>query len=223
MATGATARNSIKKVAETHNLISTSYHEAGHVIYGLLHFLYIEDAYLIQDEGGSISGFTDFNSFDIDNYYSDERLHKYLIRSEIGMWYSGQIAEKIHYKNNSGSNTFPSFFREGSSDDTNSASKLIRKYRMAPPGRPRYKLKQKILKEVELELEDNWKDVILIAHALFEKKRVSFDKIKELLVENSERLSFWKEQLPEIFRIHEDNSSLDEKELKIILKKFGQV
>jgi len=223
MTTGATARNSIKKVAETHNLISTSYHEAGHIIYGLLHFLYIDDAYLVRESSGEVSGFTNFNSFDIENYSDDESIYKYLIRSEIGMWYSGQVAEKIHYKKNSGSDTFPVIFREGSYDDTNSAIKLIRKYRLASSGRPRYKLKQKILKEVELELEDNWNDVILIAHALFEKKKINATKIVKILEDNSNKSSFWKEQLPEIFKIHEDNSSLDEKELKIILKKFGQV
>jgi len=39
-----------KKVTKTHELISTSYHEAGHVIYALLHFMLVDSVQIYEDK-----------------------------------------------------------------------------------------------------------------------------------------------------------------------------
>lgn len=211
---------SIKKAAINHKKISASYHEAGHVIYGLLHFMNIESVQVIEDSSGDITGNTDYSVL-IADHFSDSELVQKLVRFEIGMCYSGQLSEKIHYKYSSGSDKLPIFLRDGSSYDTTAAACLIKKFRVASPGRGRYKYKRKLLKEVEEELVEYWSDVILISHNLFSDKKLNFDKLKSLLCKESINSLFWKKHIKDVLNIHKNSARLDDKDLRIKLKQSG--
>src|ERR1700722_19304428 len=96
-----------KKFHETHELISTSYHEAGHTIYGLLHFMKIETVFVFEDKKSKkIIGFTHYNTINLstikDPIVFDNRLY-----ADIGLPYSGVVAETHYFKMISGSAKFP--------------------------------------------------------------------------------------------------------------------
>ena len=211
---------SIKKVITNYEKIFTSYHEAGHVIYGLLHYMNIELVLVTEDSSGEIIGKTDYSVLTIDDF-SDLELRSKLIRFEIGMYYAGQLSEKIHYKHSSGSDKLPMFLRGGSSYDTAEATNLIKRFRVASPGRGRYKYKRKLLKEIDEKLIEYWDDVTLVSHNLFSDKKLNFDKLKSLLCKESINSSFWKIHLKEVLNIHENFNKLDDKILRIKFKKSG--
>lgn len=206
-----------KKFHETHELISTSYHEAGHTIYGLLHFMKIESVSVFEDRKSKrIEGFTHYNSpaitdlQDVDLF--NERLH-----AEIGLSYAGLVAEKRHFKMISGSDKFPMFLRDGSSNDITSAAALFQKYGLVEAGRKRYNYKQKLIKFLDQELQEHWDAVTLVAHSLFKKKKIYYPELKTLLSRKAEDKEFWKKQFKGIDYIYDNAEALDEKELKSIL------
>jgi hypothetical protein len=149
---------------------------------------------------------------------SDNKLLLTLVEYEIGINYAGLTAEKYHFKTTSGSDKFPIFLRDGSSDDTLAAAALIRQYNVVAPGKKRYNFKKKKINQILHQLQNNWDDVVLIAHALFSKKRLSSEDIETLLIKKSPNKKFWKNQFKIINSIFDKFSSLDEKKLKIILQ-----
>ena len=219
MANGAgTLEHTRRKFARTHELIFVSYHEAGHAVYGLLHFMMIGPVYVFETKKQKrIWGMTHFESMLDSKKITDDSLILDRLHSEICMQYAGLTAEKYHYKTISGSDKFPMDLKQGSESDTFAAALLIRQYNLAPPGRKRYTYKKKLIKETLNELKDNWDAVTLVAHALFEKKRLSFLDLQNLLIKKSKNKSFWKEQFKTINYIFENRDSLDNKELISIL------
>lgn len=206
-----------KQVQFTHELTSTSYHEAGHAIYGLLHFMIVEQVCVFENSKNSrFEGFTQYDSPDISNI-NDSELFQSLLKSEISIKYAGLAAEKYHFKNNTGSDKFPMFLRDGSSDDTLSAAELIRKYNAAPPGRKRYAYKKKLINETLHELQEHWDAVTVVAHALFKKRKLDFNDLKLLLTKKTKDKSFWKNKFKSIQYIFDNVDNLDEKSYKIIL------
>lgn len=206
-----------KKAYEIHELISTAYHEAGHTIYGLLNYMKIESVYVFEEKKSKrIEGFTYYNSPDLgtikDNILLNNRLY-----AEIGLSYAGLVAEKHHFKMISGSEKFPLFLRDGSSHDTFSASQIIRKFDLAPPGQKRYSYKKKVIKEVRVELCEHWDAVTLIAHALFHKKKLNFLDLKSILLKKSKNKEFWKNKFKTISSFYDNVETIDEKKLKFIL------
>lgn len=206
-----------KKFHETHELISTAYHEAGHAVYGLLHYINIGPVLVFEDRKSKrIHGFTHYDPA-ILSEIQDVILFNDRLYSEIGLSYSGLVAEKRHFKMMSGSDKFPMFLREGSSHDFSEAASLFEKYNLSEPGRKRYNHKQKIIKTIDRELQKHWNAVTLIAHSLFKKKKISALEIKELLIKKSHDKDFWKQK----FKIHEqlynNSESLDEKDIKSIM------
>lgn len=102
-----------KKLAKMHEMISTSYHECSHVLYGILYFIEITQVELIEESNGRISGFTHFNSFepkDFDNL----ALLKQIAINDVGLRYAGLAGEKIFLKKISGSDNFPFVLKDGS-------------------------------------------------------------------------------------------------------------
>src|SRR5690242_13055202 len=99
-----------KKVTHTHELISTAYHEAGHTIYGLLHYMQINTVCIFEDKKYKrICGVTIFN-YPIESCEVDDiELFNKLIRSEICINYAGLAAEKYYFKIISGSDKFPGY------------------------------------------------------------------------------------------------------------------
>lgn len=187
-----------KRISIIYDLISTNYHESGHVVYGLLCLMKIDSVEVFQDKKlKRIHGFTYYTSPNLKDISNKNELER-VIYNEIGLSYAGLVAEKHNFKLTSGSNKFPSFLKNGSSDDTMEASELIRKYNMAPPGRERYAFKKKIIKEVEEVLHKHWDAVMIVAHALFEKKELNFLELKDLLTKKTKNKKFWKEQFKKI-------------------------
>lgn len=206
-----------KKITKIHELISTSYHEAGHTVFGLLHGMKIESVCVFQNKRNKrVEGFTHYNSPDMEEI-EDADLFNYLLNSEICIKYAGLAAEKYHFKTISGSDKFPIFLRDGSSDDTLTAAALIRQYNVAQPGKKRYAYKKKVIRETLHILQDNWEAVTLVAHALFQKNHLSYNELKDLLIKKSSNKQFWKEQFKAINYICENHETLDEKSLKSIL------
>lgn len=203
-----------KKFHETHELISTAYHEAGHTVYGLLHCMNVDSVLVFTDKKSKrIEGFMHYIPTDLpaiqDAALLNDRLH-----AEICLSYAGLVAEKRFFKMISGSDKFPMFLREGSSHDTSEARSLFQKWLLCKPGRERYNYKQKLIKGVNQELAEHWDAVALIAHALFKKKRLYFSELQNLLTKKSKDKQFWKEQFKAINHLYRNGEPLDEKEIK---------
>lgn len=211
-------RNIRQKFARTHELIFVCYHEAGHTIYGLLHFMKVDPVYIFENKREKrIWGITHFDSILNTRGVENASLVSERLNSEICMQYAGLTAEKYHYKTISGSDKFPISLKYGSEGDTSTAAELIREHNLAPPGRKRYAYKKKLIKETLHELQDNWEAVTLVAHALFEKKKVNFADLQNILTKKTKNKSFWKEQFKMINYIFDNQETLDEKEIKSIL------
>lgn len=206
-----------KKITYIHELISTAYHEAGHTVYGLLHFMKIESVCVFENKKlKRIEGLTHFDSPDL-SQFNDPVLLNRLLHSEICFRYAGLTAEKYFFRSISGSDKFPVFLKDGSSDDTLRAGYLIRQYNVAPPGKKRYAYKKKAINQTLYELQCNWDAITIISHALFERRSLDFSEIKNLLIKNSDNKEFWKNQFKIIESIYQNNAHLDEEFYKYIL------
>lgn len=207
-----------KKLQYTTDLISTSYHEAGHTVYGLLYLMKITSVWVFENKKCKrIEGFTHYE-LPVDlSEVKDSTLLSEVIKAEICLKYAGLAAEKYHFKSISGSDKYPLFLRDGSSDDTLAAAALIRQYNLVPPGKKRYNFKKKLIKETLKELQDNWDAVTVIAHALFKKKRLSYVTLKKLLTKHTNDPEFWKQIFYNLDSIFSKHAPLDEKDIKYIL------
>ena len=221
MANGAGSIAEIrKKVTKTHEFISTSYHEAGHTIYALLHLMRVSSVSVFEDKKlKRVHGNTYYEYPSDFDEIQDPDLLNTLVRAEVGISYAGLIAEKSLFRSISGSKQTPTFISDGSSDDNKSAREVIKKYNLAPPGPKRTLYKQKLMREVQQELHDNWDAVMVVSHALFRHRRLSFSDLQELLIKKTHNKKFWKDQFKKINYFYDNSQSLDEKDLKIILSR----
>jgi hypothetical protein len=206
-----------KKVTKTHELIAVSYHEAGHTIFGLLNFMKIGSVSVYNNPKSSRGEGTTNYEAPFDDSIEDSILLDYWIQSEIGLCYAGTCAERIYFKIISGSDKIPKFLKDGSEDDIASASLIFRKYNLAPAGKKRSNLKQKMLKETSVILENYWDDTTIISHALFDKKRLYYDDIKNLLCKKSKNKVFWKNQFKTIEFISDNFATLGHEDLKKLM------
>jgi hypothetical protein len=209
-----------KKVTKTHELISTSYHEAGHTIYALLHLMKVSSVSVFENKKlKRIHGITYYdypNDFDS---IKDSELLAALVRADIGMSYSGLIAEKTLFKSISGSNQTPMFISDGSTEDNKAAREIIKKYNIASPGQKRATYKQKLMREVRAELHEHWDAVTVISHALFRYRKLGFDDLRNILIKKSRNKKFWKDQFRRINNFYDNNKVLDETNLRAILSR----
>ena len=206
-----------KKFAKMHELILVSYHEAGHAVYGLLNFMKIDPVLIFEAKKPKLMwGLTHFSSVLDEDYIIDEVLVAERVRAEICIQYAGLAAEKHLFKLISGSDKLPMSLKQGAVDDTAAAASLIKKYNLSPPGKKRYIYKKNLIKETSNQLYNNWEDVTLVAHALFEKKKLNFSELQLLLNKKSKNKSFWKEQFKTINYLFDNKGSLDIKEIKSI-------
>jgi len=217
--TGAKSISDIrKKITSTHEMISTSYHEAGHTVYSLLCGMMVSSVYIFENKRNKrIEGACLYHMKEL-HTISDRELLNFMVHSEIGIRYAGLTSEKYFFKITSGSDKFPKFLKDGSSDDTLKASAIIKEFNVAPPGKKRYDFKKRKINQVLKDLAIYWDDVAIIAHALFSKKKLLFADIKKLFLNKSPNKKFWREQFKIISFVYENNLSLDDKELKIILR-----
>jgi hypothetical protein len=209
-----------KKVTKTHEFISTSYHEAGHTIYALLHLMRVSSVAIFEEKKlKRIHGITYYDYPSDFDEIQDSDLLNTLVRAEVGVSYAGLIAEKTLFRSISGSRHTPMFISDGSTEDNKSAREVIKKYNLAPPGPKRNAFKQKLVREVQNELHIHWDAVTVVSHALFKHRRLSFEDLRELLTKRSRNKKFWKEQFKKISYFYDNNKSLDEKDLKSILSR----
>ena len=209
-----------KKVTKTHEFISTSYHEAGHTIYALLHLMKIIHVAVFENKKlKRIHGETYYDHPVDFNSVKDSDMLANLVRADMGMGYAGLIAEKTLFKSISGSSQTPIFIIEGSADDNKDAAGLMTKYNLVPPGPKRAAFKKKLMREVQGELHFHWEAVTLLAHALFKHRKLSGQDVATLLITRSKNKKFWKEQFKKINYIYDNSASLDEKDLKIMVSK----
>ncbi len=210
--------DNLRKKAQVHELITVSHHEAGHAIYGLLHFMRISEVYLLESPiKDRINGITHFDSLLNSKGTETVTLTQECLNNEICMYFAGLAAEKHLFKITSGMDQFPRFLKNGCQEDIAEISKLIKKYDLAPPGKKRYAFKKKLFSETLNELQANWDGVTLVAHALFKNKRLNYQELKELLTKKSSNKDFWKSQFKTINYIFEYQDSLTEREIKSII------
>lgn len=209
-----------KKVTKTHEFISTSYHEAGHTIYALLHFMKVSSVCVFENKKVKrVHGITYYDyPIDFDSI-TDTDLLSSLVRADVGMSYAGLIAEKSLFRSISGSYQTPMFISDGSTDDNKGAREIIKKYNLAPPGRKRAAFKAKIMREVQHELHTHWEAVTIISHALFRHRKLTYQDLQELLTKKSRNKKFWKEQFKKISYFYDNSERLDENDLKSILSR----
>jgi hypothetical protein len=211
-----TQEDILKKLSQNHELIFTSFHEAGHTICALLHYMSVPMVTISLTEHRA-EGYTHYNIIEHQNIIDPEILN-YFIISEINISYAGLVCEKILNKSLCGSDNFPILLREGSSPDILNASTLIKKNNLALPGKPRSLFKKRILKELSQLLQNNWDDVRLIAHLLYRKKKINYDDLRTLLTKKSLNKIFWRERFREI-DILTRPSGITEEDLRFVFFK----
>jgi hypothetical protein len=206
------------KLSHCLDLISTTYHESGHVVYGLLHLMIVDSVVVFENKDiNRIEGLTSYRSIDITSI-TDIELIDYVLKSDICSNYAGLISEKLLFKEISGSDKLPFFIKDGSSKDTLEAAKIIRKYKLAEPGKKRYSLKKKLIKETADELLLFWEDVKLVAYELYKHKKLMSDDIKKILTTKSKNKKIWKKKFKFIDCIYFNMPAIDEYFIKSIFE-----
>lgn len=207
-----------KKFTEIYDLIFTTYHEAGHAIMGLSHFMKVDSVYVFENRKNKrIEGICDLESVKEPGEIVDPDLINYILISDICAMYAGLITEKCLFKTLSGSDKFPLFLKNGSSDDTLFAAKVMKQYNLAAPGQKRYNFKKKLIKQTLSELENNWESISLVAHTLHKKKKLNYEELKFVLTKKSKNKEYWKRQFKIIDFIFEQRDNLGENEIKTML------
>lgn len=179
------------RLSQQFYLIMTSHHEAGHAIMALLSFMQVSSLYLANDSKDSKCIYEFHADFE-DN--SNEKVLKKHVYNSILVKYAGIASEKHLFKTLSGSDKFPVYLKDGSSNDTMEASNIIKQYNIVESGTKRYAFKKKAFNDALSKLKTYWDDLILLSNLLFKKKRLNSDKIKNLLTKKSKNKDFWKNQ-----------------------------
>ncbi len=203
------------KVSKNYEMITAAYHEAGHALFALLKYCYVNNVKIFYDS--EYLGVTIFYSFLKE--VKDSELKVFFATSEVGVNYAGLISERILYKKISGLDKYPSFLKDGSYRDTKVAAKIVNKYNLARAGKPRALLKKRIQKQITDILQEHWGDVELLSHFLIQNKKITFDQIKKLLTKKSEHRDFWREKFYVInFLIRDDGYARPEATIKATLR-----
>ena len=196
--------------------ISRNWHEASHCVIALFNFFKVLHISVIPNE--EQDGITNYLSSD--GEYDNGGILKLFAKYETQVYYAGYIGERIFYQDLSGSHKLPLYFKIGSSFDFDQASKLIRKYELAETGNPTTKFKKQTQAYVRKILIEHWDAVKLVSHALYQKKRLSYDDIKKLLrfKTSSEHKKFWKKRFKQIDYLYKQETVLPENLLLSIIQ-----
>ena len=207
-----------KKITKTYELISCAYHESSHTVYSLLHMMRVSSVVVFENKKAQrIQGITYYEyPCDFDGIQDPELLNL-LVRADIGMSYAGLLGEKVLFRSISGSKQIPMFICDGSRDDNKGAGQIIKKYNLAPPGKKRAAFKLKLMREVRNELHQHWEAITLVAHALFQHRKLTYQDLQELLTKKCSNKKFWQEQFEKINNFYDNSKIFDENQLKILL------
>jgi hypothetical protein len=185
-----------RKITKTYELISTSYHEAGHTVYALMNFMKVKSVSVFEARKEKrIHGVTNhYHPCDFKDI-KDVSVLRTLVGADVGIGFAGLIAEEIFFQSITGSDKLPTNIKEGSDKDYDDAEKLIDKHNIIPAGKMRTVYKKKLSENVRRDLIDNWDAITIVAHALFRHRKLSFRKLKSLLTTKSRNKKRWKKQL----------------------------
>ena len=213
-------RIDIQKLSLEFEMIFAAQHEAGHTIVGLLNFIKIDPVEIFRTAEGRGEGFTHYDivGFTEDKGFiiKDNDVIHFLVKAEVVLNYAGSLAEKNLYRHICGADALPMVLKEGSFSDMDTSTGLIREYNLAPPGQKRYTYKQKLLRQTSQTIEIHWQDITLVAHALYDKHKLSFDDLKNLLTRKSPNKSFWKERFRVLGKIYDSRSHFKDRDLRHI-------
>jgi hypothetical protein len=206
-------KNSTIKQSLDYQLIAMSFHESGHTITALHNYLQVQNVNVMTEKNRE--GNTEY--FVYGDIIEDKELKKILLIFELQVLYAGLLAEKIYYKDICGSSKFPMHLRKGSWYDTALASSIIRKNSLAMPGKKTFLFKKEIQYDVNQVLLEHWDAVRQVAHSLYQRKKLSFDEIKYILIHKTEHKEFWQDRFRKIKLIHNENKPLTEEIAKDLM------
>lgn len=194
------------KLAQNLRIISVSYHEAAHTIAALLYFMIVPEVAVVESRH-QVSGYTHYNVFTLSTNLDevDKKIKDYIILSEIYLKYAGLMGESIHFEDMSGSKKLPVILKIGNEPDIQDAANLIKKYNLVEPGEKRYLFKKKLFRKITTLLKEYWSDVKLLAHALYDKRKLQYEDLKQLLTKKSERKKFWQQRFKDIDLLFKDH------------------
>lgn len=194
------------KLAQNLRIISVSYHEAAHTIAALLYFMIVPEVAVVESRH-QVSGYTHYNVFTLNTNLDelDKKIKDYIILSEIYLKYAGLMGESIHFEDMSGSKKLPVILKIGNEPDIQDAANLIKKYNLVEPGEKRYLFKKKLFRKITTLLKEYWDDVKLLAHALYDKRKLQYEDLKQLLTKKSERKKFWQQRFKDIDLLFKDH------------------
>lgn len=204
--------SSMKKQAIDYSAIAASYHEASHSCLALYRHIFVPDV-SIKIDGSDAVGLTSFYLYKNGDVL-DLELKTMLLLAEIEMTYAGMIGEAVYYKETCGSSVFPRHLKSGSSEDIQNAQDLIRKHLLAAPGKETAALKKQLKKQVEAIIIEHWASIKLLAHAIYNRKRLTFHDLKNILCRKND---FWKVRFKETILIHSETKIPEEADVKKIL------
>ena len=170
----------------------TCYHEAGHVISSILNLIQVNRVSVVF--GSNSSGETNIKYIFAPSLKLGNTFNCMVITSRLCMLAAGHVAEKIFYKNTYGED-IPSCHTYGARYDEITASALIRKWDLAPPGIERKKIKELIKNKVTASLSEHWIDLSAIANMLYLKKEISHNDIRNCLLGIPNKKQFWLSRL----------------------------
>lgn len=203
-----------KKLTYYHELITTCYHEAGHVISALCNYMQVSDVgvdIVIDKRTQKDMGYTNYDSaIDYEKVTHDGLLEKFVI-SEIYILNGGLAADQLFYRNIFGIEEMPKVLFNGYGSDNKSIRALITKHNLASPGKPRYAFKKKMLNHTRQLMIPYWDDVQLVAKTLFKFKKLYWEDLKSLLTRKSKNKAFWKKQIKDIELLFEAGRKNDQK------------
>jgi hypothetical protein len=189
------------------------YHESSHILISIINFFKVFSANVMTENDKE--GSTNFYNYIYEDF-DDLELRNHLINCEIQILFAGLIGEKIHYKDICGSEKFSLYLRLGSSSDLKTISNLIKKYNLAIAGKNRKKFKNNLISETNILLETYWKDVKLLSHALYRRRKLNYSEIKYILTKQSENKIFWSERYDKISILNDGRRRFSEESIREI-------
>jgi hypothetical protein len=191
-----------QKLAREHEVITTCYHEAGHVLVGLFNYIQVSEVFIYSKP--RINGEAVFEIMDKDDALAeDPETFDFLVKNEIQMSYGGLAAETIHYRNTCGMEKLPSHLKMGSQNDVAYISEIVRRYDLAPAGSSRRAYKEKLFLETCDILEQNWEVLRALSHALYKRNYLDFSSIKKIVMSTTKNPVLWFKRFESISEYYE--------------------
>jgi hypothetical protein len=194
------------KIFSEYDKISTSYHEVGHIICAIYHYLKPHELKIFKEaDNYHYEGIAVYESYS--DFLSKARKQdvKKLCYSEISISYAGTVAERLLFSRISGKNKLLKVLHGFSTEDFKEVNYIINKYNLAKPGRLRKRLKSKITTYTENVLTTFWQDVELLSYKLISKGSLKEKEIRSLLVNESTNKKVWTHRYKVIDQLSKGN------------------